>query len=203
VGDEDKRRAVAVAQVHQEAHDRLARRAVEVAGRLVRKQDLGPRRGGAGQGHALLFAARHLAGVVLFPRAEAHGLKLRLGAVEGVGMTGQFQGRGHVFQRGHGRNKVEGLEHHPHMFATETGELVFVHRRQVAPECEDLTAGGAFQTAHEHEERGFAGPRRPRERDGFAAPHGQRDAVQDIDGAGVAVERETRVLKDQNGIFHD
>jgi hypothetical protein len=131
------------------------------------------------------------------------GLKLRLRTVEGVGVTGQFQRCGHVFQRGHRGNKVEGLEDHPHMFATEARELILVHRGQIAPQRRDLPAGGPFKAAHEHQERGFAGPRRPRQRNGFAALHAQRYPVQDIHRAGIAVERQARILEDQNGIFHD
>jgi hypothetical protein len=55
--------------------------------------------------------------VMLQPPAEPTASKLCLGPVEGVGRTGQFQGRGDVFQRGHGRDQVEGLEDHPHMIA--------------------------------------------------------------------------------------
>jgi cytochrome oxidase assembly protein ShyY1 len=118
-------------------------------------------------------------------------------------MARQFQRRGDVFQRRHRRDKVEGLEHHPHMIATEAGQLILVHRGQIAPQRRHLPAGGPFEAAHEHEERGFARPRRPRQCDRFATRHRKRNAVQDIDRARVAVERQACILQDQNGIFHD
>jgi cytochrome oxidase assembly protein ShyY1 len=118
-------------------------------------------------------------------------------------MPGQFQRRGHVFQRRHRRNEVEGLEHHPHMFATEAGELILVHRGQIAPERRHLTAGGPFEAAHEHEERRLAGPRRPRQRDRFAARTVSDIPCRISTAPGVAVERQARILEDQNGIFHD
>ena len=60
--------------------------------------------------------------------------QLLLGAVEGVGVPGQFQRRRDVFQRGHRRDQVEGLEHHAEMIARKPGQRVLVHRGQVVSE---------------------------------------------------------------------
>ena len=145
------------------------------------------------EGHALLLAARHLAGVVAGAGGEADGFELGLGAREGVGVAGELQGGGDVLQRGHGGDEVEGLEHHSHMIAAEAGELVLVHRGEVLAHGADLAAGGAFEPAHEHEERRFARPRRPREPQRLPLSHVERDAVQDVHPPGVAGERQARV----------
>src|SRR5919197_2549075 len=56
VGDEHDRLALDTVQVHEQVHDRLGHRRVQVAGRLVRPHDLRASDERAGDGHALLFA---------------------------------------------------------------------------------------------------------------------------------------------------
>ena len=82
---------------------------------------------GAGQRHALLLAARELAGIVAEAVAEADRAQRRLGAVEGVGAAGEFQRDRDVLQRRHGRDQVEGLEHDADMVAAEARQRVLVH----------------------------------------------------------------------------
>ena len=77
--------------------------------------------------------------------AEAHGGELLGRAVEGVGVARELQRRGHVLERGHGGDEVEGLEHHPHMLAAEAGQRVLVHGPEVAAQRPDLAPGGALE----------------------------------------------------------
>ncbi len=84
MGDHDQRRVMPVAQAKQQVHDRGAVLAIKIAGRFIRQQNRRARGGGTGQGHALLLAARHLAGVMIHPRAKAHGLQFGLCAAKGI-----------------------------------------------------------------------------------------------------------------------
>ena len=202
MGHQHQRRPVPVAQPEQELHDRCAGGAVEIAGGLVRQQHLGPHHRRARQRHALLLAARHLRRVMVHPRAEAHRLQLLRRPLEGIRRARKLQGGCHVLQSRHGGDQVERLEHHPHMIAAEARQRVFAHRGQVAPERGDLAPGGAFEPAHEHEERRFARSRRPREPQRFAAFHREVDALEDVDRAGIAHQREARVFKRQDRLGH-
>ena len=67
---------------------------VEIAGRLVGEDQRRARRRGAGDGDALLLAARKLRGVMGEPVAEADRFKLGRGARPGVAFAGQLKRRG-------------------------------------------------------------------------------------------------------------
>ncbi len=171
----------------------------------------------AGRGAAARASATRCCSPPDGARAQAHGLQFRRRPGEGVGHPGQFQGQRHVFQRGHGGNQVEGLEHNPHIPPAEAGQCVFVHGGQIlaqggdvfvhggqilAQGC-DAAAGGPFQPAHKHEERRFARPRWPDEPDRFALLDGQGDTLQDVHRPGVAGKGQPRIGQRQDGIGHD
>ena len=153
VGHQDQGRAMAVAQAEQKIHDRLTVRAVKVAGRLIRQKDGWPGGGGAGKGDALLLAARKLGGVVVHAGRKADRGQFSLCPGKGVGGPGKLHRQCHVLQRGHRRNKVEALEHNPHIPSAEAGKRVFVHRGKILAKRQNLAAGGALQPGHKHEER--------------------------------------------------
>ena len=71
MGDHDDGLAQLAHRVAQEAQHLGARAGVEVAGRLVAEDDLGPGGQRAGDGDALLLAAGELGGPVLEPVGEA------------------------------------------------------------------------------------------------------------------------------------
>ena len=75
VGHQDEGRAEMATQLAHDLEDSPSRLSIEVAGRLVGKQNrrsIGER---PGQRHALLFAARQLRGVVMSAVAETHHLQ--------------------------------------------------------------------------------------------------------------------------------
>ena len=74
MGDHDQRRAVAIAQTKQQVDDRCAVGFIKVAGGFVRQQDARAGGRGAGEGDTLLFAARHLVGVVIDAGTKANGV---------------------------------------------------------------------------------------------------------------------------------
>lgn len=141
-----------VAQAKEQVHDCFAGGAVEIAGRLIGQKDRRPRHGGAGQRHALLFAARKLRRVVVEPCAKPHRRQFRRRPVEGIAHAGKFQRHGDIFEGGHCRNQVEGLEDDAHIRPAEAGKRVFVHRGQILPEGMDGARGRTLQPAEEHEE---------------------------------------------------
>ncbi len=73
--DQKQRRLCARMQREDQIGDFGARCAIEIAGGFVGEQNLGPRRHRARQRHALLFAARQLARIVIDARAKAHRIE--------------------------------------------------------------------------------------------------------------------------------
>ena len=129
--DQHQRRPMPVAQGKEQVHDRRSVRAIKIARRLVRQQDVGPRDEGTGQRHPLLFTTGHLAGIMARAVHKAHSLQLGLRPVKGVARAGQLQRSGDVFERGHGRDQMKALEDDAHMGAAKAGQRVLVHRGQV------------------------------------------------------------------------
>ena len=67
----------------------------------------GCRRQRAGEGDALLFAARQLRWVVLQPIFEPDRLQFAGGALERLRNAGEFKRNCDIFQRRHGRDEVK------------------------------------------------------------------------------------------------
>ena len=87
------------------------------------------------------------------PVAQSNRRQLGLRPLECVRDTGQFQRRRNVFQCRHRRDKVEGLEHHPHIVPAHPRQRILVHCRQVMAERRDSAPRGGFEPAHKHKER--------------------------------------------------
>ena len=81
--------------------DLFAGAAVEVACRLVGKQDFRPRRDGARDGDTLLLAALHLVGKMRFPVTKPDRLQRLCGQIGGVTAAGKFQRHSDILQRRH------------------------------------------------------------------------------------------------------
>ena len=110
VGDHDDRLAELAHGGAHERQDLGARAGVEVAGRLVGEDDLRPAGEGAGDGDALLLAARELRRAVLQAVRQPDGLD---DVVEpgGVGLAaGEARRERDVLGRGQRRDEVERLE---------------------------------------------------------------------------------------------
>ena len=72
MGDHDDGDALFLVERDEQVHDLVAALAVEVAGRLVGEQYQRAGDDGAGDGHALLLAARQLGRRVMFPSGQAN-----------------------------------------------------------------------------------------------------------------------------------
>ena len=92
----------------------LAQLFVECAQRLVEQQQLGPLGQAAGQGHALLLAARQLVRLALGKSAELHQTQHLLDACRDVrlGHTFAFEAEGNVVPDAEVRKQCIRLEHH-------------------------------------------------------------------------------------------
>lgn len=200
MGHEDQRRAVFVAQTKEHVDDRLTIDAIKVARGFIRKQDVGPGRRGARQRNPLLLTTGHLGGIVIGAVRQPNTVKLGAGTLKGICRPGKLKGSRDVFQSGHGRDQIEGLEHHAHVIAAKAGQRILVQRGQITPQHADAAAGRGFEPAHDHKERGFSRPGRSDQAERFAAVHVERNSVQDIDGSGIAFEAESHILKG-NGEF--
>ena len=187
MADQNQRRARLGAEREDEIGHLRAGGAVEIACRLVGEQYVRPGSERAGQRRALLLAAGKLRGVVAGARLEADGVQTGLGLVARRPVASKLKRQRDVFEGRQRRDQVERLEDDAHMGEAKAGERILAHLPKVVPERRHLAGTGAFEPAHEHEQRGFARARRPRQRDGFARGDGEGDAVKDGDRAGIAL----------------
>ena len=70
----------------------------------------------------------------------------------GVVVSAKVEGGRDVFQRCHGRDQVEGLEHKPDMVAAKERQTVFVQGGQVVSENLNSTGTGLLEASKQHEE---------------------------------------------------
>jgi hypothetical protein len=171
--------------VAQQGKDLAAGRRVQVARRLVGEHH---RRAGderAGDGHALLLAARELGRAV----AEAVGqadlldefvepLRVRLAA-------GQLERQGDVLGRGEHREQVEELEDEADVVAPQAGERGVVELGDVEAGDGHVARRGLVQTGEDVHQRRLARARRAHHGGQVAGGDVDADAAQGVDG-GVA-----------------
>ena len=199
MGDEEEGRLPFAAPVEEVSDDLVAGRGVEVPGRLVREEEGGAVDEGAGDGDALLLAARKLARIVPQAVVEPHRGELFAGPVEGVGGARELARRGHVLDGGHGRDEVEGLEHDADVGPPEPREPVLVEGREVFPRHLDPARRRPLETADDHEQGGLAGSGRPDDAHRFPGGEVEVDAAQDLDGPGRAGQGDGKTSQRYDG----
>lgn len=182
MGDDDERGAGLGAAIKDEVDNGSAGGAIEIAGGFIGKQQRGARGKRAGDGDALLFAARKLAGIVMEAVAKADGLQFGRGAGGRIGDAGQFERGHHIFQRGHRGEQVEGLQHHPDTAAPGEGKPVFGQADEILPRHAKLAAAGAFQPREHGQQAGFAAARWAENGQHLAFWHIEIDALQNGGG---------------------
>src|SRR5579875_788646 len=133
VRDQHERGAFGLVQAQQELEDVLAICRVEVACGLIGKHNGRPQNEGAGKGHALLFTAGKLDGVMIGTRAEADGIEQGACAVQArlevVAFVVQLIGEQHILKRGQRGDELVALKDEANGAAAKLRELIF---RQVA-----------------------------------------------------------------------
>ncbi len=97
----------------QEFDNALSRGAIEISGGLVGEENARLIDEGAGERHALLFAAGKLLGKVVDPVSQPHPFEQIAGPLAGFANAHaacQFQGDLHIFERGECRDQLKALE---------------------------------------------------------------------------------------------
>ena len=183
----------------QEIDDLLAGDLIEIAGRLVRDQDRGVGRQRPGQRHALLFTAGQLGRVVMQPVAEADRCQFLRGTLCRLGMTSEFQRHRDIFQRRHGRNQMERLEHDPDLAAAKARQRVLVEGIERGAVDHHLSAIRTLQPRHYHQQCGFPRARRADQADRFTRRHAQADIFEDMYARRARAQREIDV-RNGNGV---
>ena len=171
VGDDHQRRAGFRAAFKQQVGHGVAGRGVEIARRLVGEDQRRTRGDGAGDGHALLLAARKLRGVVIGAMAEAHGGQFGPRTLPRVVRSGQLQRGGDVFLRGHRRQQVEGLQHHADAAAAGQRQRVFVQGGEIRAGHLQRAGRRPLQPRQHRHQRALARARRTEQRERLAGRH--------------------------------
>ena len=156
-------------------HDFDARAAVEVARRLVGQEQRGIVDERAGDGHALLLAARELVGMMVrairqaheFERPQRPGVEFFRRQTRAPVEHWQL----HIFQRRGPREEVEALEDEPDFLIAEVGQRVAVERGNIHAVEPVASAGRAVEAAEDVHHGGFAGAARAHDREKFAGLH--------------------------------
>src|SRR5581483_3993760 len=115
----------------QEIDDLAAGGFVEIAGGFVGHENVGAWRQRARERHALLLAAGKLRGVMIEAVLKSDRGKLPTRALHGVVDAGEFERHRNILHRGHGRNKMEGLEYDADMASAKAREAVFVEASEI------------------------------------------------------------------------
>ena len=154
MGDEHQRRAGFELALEQQTGNRFRCFSIEIAGRLVGKEDLRLRGHRTGDRHALLLSTRKLGRIMVKPMAKADRLKLSGGPFKRLVVSGKFQRHGDIFQRRHGRQQVKSLQDDADMAAPRPCQSVLVQLSKVRSGDQHLSAARAFKARqHGHQRR--------------------------------------------------
>ncbi len=115
------------------------------------------------------------------PVAEADRFQFAARADLRVVCAGEFHRRGDIFECGHRRQQVEGLQHDPDPPAPGMRQRIFVHRREIGTGHLQAAAAGALETRQHGHQRALARARGAEQRDGRSPGDVQIDTAQDID----------------------
>src|SRR5919197_1327489 len=181
VGDHDRGLAEAVDEVAHEREDLGAGGRVEVAGRLVGEHDRRPRGEGAGDGHALLLPAGHLARTVLAALGQPDlGDQLVVPAWLGLA-AGDLERQEDVLLRREHRQQVEELEDEADVIAPQRGQPGVVEAGHLGIADPHLPTVGLVEAGEDVHERRLARARRAH--DGGQPPglDLERDAPEGVD----------------------
>ena len=163
----------------QKFHHLKAQFGVDVAGRLVRDDELGRMRQCAGHGHALLLAAGEELRVDV-------GLVFQMDQLQHVGHTlldlsaadvGHVHGERDVLIDRHGGDEAEVLKDDAHLTA-QIGDLVAADLRNILAVHQDTALAGLLLPEDELEQGGFACAGVAQQEDELAVVHMEVDVLQ-------------------------
>jgi hypothetical protein len=177
VRDENGRHAALPVKLFQETEDRAGGVGVEIAGRLVRKEETRTSREGARDRDTLLLASGEGAGPVVSPLPEADAVENVRGPAARLrrGQAGDAVRKRDILLRGELREKVVELEDEADAFVSKARPLL----RRKLPErlAEDLHAPrvGIVDPAEQMQKRGLPDARGPHDRGEDPLRHLERE----------------------------
>src|SRR6266851_2068865 len=169
--------------VCDQAHDFLARFAVQVSRGLIRQQNHRLIDEGAGDRATLLLAAGKLGGPVLSSRGQADALQ-RLSHARWAVSTRHFcqaQWQFDVFFQSHSGEKLEGLKHDANCLVPMLCQVLAGHTCQVATEREDSPRGGPIESSYQIEQCGLTRSAGPEQRHEFPLADFERNFIHGAD----------------------
>lgn len=179
MGDEDEGGLLFEVQAEDEVDHGLCGGAIEVAGRFVAEEDLGAIDEGAGEGHALLFAAGKLDRIMVAPLPQPDPLQERAGFTFAAAIAAQLERHEHVLERGERGDELEILENETDVLIAHAGTAVLVHRLDRLAGQNHLSRSRAVEPGAETEKGGLAAARGPDDRERVAGGEGEIDLVED------------------------
>jgi hypothetical protein len=97
------------------------------------------------------------------------------------------QAGGDVLERGHPVQQEELLEHEPDAPRPQAGQLAVAERADVVAGHLEPAARRPVERAHDVQERGLPGARRPDDRHQLALPYPERHAAQRVHASGIGL----------------
>src|SRR5581483_78528 len=185
VGDHDNGPPLLVELAQQAQYDFLVLR-VEVAGRLVGKDDFGIVDERAGDAHPLLLTAGEMRRQVMRALAQANA-RQRFERFLLIGHAVEVLREHDVLQRGQVGDQMELLEDEANLFGAHARQVRGAEGSKILSVQPDLARGGPIQTADQVDQRGFSRAGRAHDGDPLAGLDGERDAVERANGGAVAV----------------
>lgn len=161
----------------------IGRLAVEIAGRFVCENEIGPHRQRPRNRHTLLLSAGHVGGHMVAYMGKAHFLKqvsctFLYSSTPGVAIDNH---RHHdIFEGREGRNKVVLLKHEPDCMAPQSCEGRIAKVRSVRSVNEDLPGSRPVKQADDVKQSTFSGTGWSHQREKLAVIKVKVDAVQNF-----------------------
>ena len=174
---------------------RLTQFQIQGRQRFIQQQHFGLRGQGARQRHALLLAARKLAGLAVCHRIELDQCQHLGGARFHLGrrFAQHLKAKGNVLRHGQMRKERIGLEHRIHR------PLVWRQIGDVLPIQQDHPIGGHLKPGNQAQQRGLATARWAKKRKELTLANLDRDIVQCPHG-GVALAKGFHDIPGLNGV---
>jgi len=188
VGHQDQRSAGIGVEAKEEIDDASAGLGVEIAGRLVGEDDGRVGSEGPRDRHPLLLATRELARRVAGTLGEANAFEPGAGLGTGVLASGQLQGQHDVFQRGEGRQQLEGLKDESDSTGAQPGASVLVKCVEALAEQKHRTGASLIESGQEAEQSRFAGTGSAGDGQSLAGFDREGNLVEDDEGLPAALD---------------
>lgn len=183
VSDDDAGERVLLMKSFEKRNDAVRGAVIEVAGRLVGKEDFGGSDESTGEGNALLLATGEFAGAVMAAGAEADFGQFFGCLLRGLrGRDAADEKRHHdIFEGGEFGEQVVALPDEADLAITEVAERGVGELGDVLRSEEDAAGGGAVETAEQVQEGRFTGAGFADDRDSFPLLYFQMQILKNDD----------------------